>query len=67
VQRVTDFGGFFFRARDPDRLAHWYLAHLGIRLTGADYEDGSWRQAAGPTVFQPFPADTDYFDRPDGE
>jgi len=63
VQRVNGFGGFFFRARDPERLARWYQDHLGIRLTGTTYEAGSWWQDAGPTVFAPFPADTDYFGR----
>jgi predicted enzyme related to lactoylglutathione lyase len=63
VQRVNGFGGFFFRARDPERLARWYQDHLGIRLTGETYEAGSWWQDAGPTVFAPFPADTDYFGR----
>ena len=26
-----------------------------------------WQQEAGPTVFAPFPADTDYFGRPDNQ
>ena len=29
-----------------------------------DYDSPVWTQAAGPTVFAPFPADTDYFGRP---
>lgn len=28
-------------------------------------ETGVWMQEAGPTVFSPFPADTDYFGRSD--
>jgi predicted enzyme related to lactoylglutathione lyase len=61
---VTGIGGVFFRARDPEKLALWYEEHLGVRHTGATYEEGSWWQDAGPTVFAPFKADTDYFDRP---
>jgi predicted enzyme related to lactoylglutathione lyase len=51
---ITGIGGFFFRSRDPDRLAAWYREHLGI----GGYE---WRQEAGPTIFAPFDAGTDYF------
>jgi len=54
---VTGIGGFFFRARDPQTLAAWYRTHLG--LTAPD--EAVWHQQAGPTVFVPFPADTDYF------
>lgn len=55
---VTGIGGLFFRARDPKALGEWYATHLGIR-GGAD--GSPWTQAAGPTVFAPFDADTDYF------
>ena len=54
---VTGIGGVFFRARDPEALAAWYLAHFGITEPG----EAVWRQQAGPTVFMPFAADTDYF------
>ena len=59
---ITGIGGFFFRCSDPERLAAWYLEHLGV---GADMAAGQflWQQAAGPTVFSPFRADTDYFAR----
>ena len=53
---VQGIGGVFFRARDPQGLSDWYRIHLGIDLSA-----GAWMQAAGPTVFAPFPADTDYF------
>lgn len=55
---VTGIGGLFFRARDPKALGEWYATHLGISA-GAD--GTPWLQAAGPTVFAPFDADTDYF------
>jgi glyoxylase I family protein len=64
MERVTGIGGVFFRARDPDALARWYAEHLGIdnQLKGGDT---LWWQERGPTVFAPFPADTDYFGRPE--
>ncbi len=61
VQRVTGIGGVFFRAKDPEALAHWYATHLGtIPAAGAE---GVWRQEAGPTVWAPFAEETDYFGR----
>jgi predicted enzyme related to lactoylglutathione lyase len=54
---VKGIGGFFFRSADPDRLRSWYAEHLGIG-TG---EHGEWETAAGPSVFVPFAADSDYF------
>jgi len=54
---VTGIGGFFFRARDPQALGDWYRTHFGIGLG----EYGQWRQQAGPSVFMPFAADSDYF------
>ena len=55
---VTGIGGLFFRARDPEALGAWYLTHLGV---GAPDGAFVWEQQAGPTVFSPFKADTDYF------
>jgi predicted enzyme related to lactoylglutathione lyase len=57
---VTGIGGFFFRARDPDGLLAWYREHLGVGASNSG-NDWAWQQAAGPTVFAPFKADTDYF------
>jgi len=50
---VQGIGGFFFRANDPEALGKWYEEHLGIGAW--------WEQTPGPTVFQPFPASSDYF------
>ena len=54
MERVTGIGGFFFRAKDPAALAAWYQEHLGISPVPETYEEGSWWQDEGPTVFAPF-------------
>ena len=54
---VTGIGAFAFRARDPEALRAWYAEHLGV----GGGEHGLWDQQAGPTVFSPFDAATDYF------
>ena len=61
TERVLGIGGLFFRSRDPKKLAQWYQLHLGIDPVPIDYGHAVWQQAAGPTVFAPFPMDTDYF------
>ena len=55
---VTGIGGFFFRSKDPKALKAWWLEHLGV---GAPDGVWVWEQQAGPTVFEPFKADSDYF------
>jgi len=65
VQRVLGIGGLFFRAKDPEALARWYVDNLGVDPVPSDYNTPAWRQEAGETVFAPFKADTDYFDRPE--
>ena len=65
MERVTDIGGLFFRARDPDTLARWYSDHLGIDPVPASADQRPWWQQPGPTAFAPFPADTDAFGRPE--
>lgn len=60
---AVGIGGVFFRADDPQVLQDWYRRHLGVGPQGdSAYE---WMQLAGPTVFMPFPRDTDYF--PEGK
>lgn len=61
MEKVTGIGGLFFRARDPAVLGKWYEDHLGVNPVPSDYDQRPWHQAAGPTVFAPFPEDTDYF------
>jgi glyoxylase I family protein len=57
TERATGIGGVFFRASDPEALRRWYAEHLGVTF------DPLWEQEAGPTVWGPFRADTDYFGR----
>jgi len=64
MEKVLGIGGFFFRARDPKALAQWYRDHLGVTPVPANYDDPSWEQEAGTTVFAPFPETTDYFGNP---
>ena len=54
---AVGIGGVFFRANDPEALLAWYRKHLGL-VADDSYQ---WMQEAGPTVFMPFPRDTDYF------
>jgi len=61
MQKVDGVGGFFFRSKDPDKLAKWYEDHLGIQTVPSDYDTPAWRTAAGTTVFAPFKEDTTYF------
>lgn len=65
MERVTGIGGMFFRAKDPETLARWYADNLGIDTVPEDYDTPPWWQAQGPTVFSPFPADTEHFSRPE--
>ncbi|MEM8656151.1 MAG: VOC family protein [Pseudomonadota bacterium] len=61
MEQVQGFGGFFFRANDPEALAVWYRDMLGIDLVPKSEGQSPWIAAGGPTVFAPFAADTDYF------
>ena len=62
MERVTGIGGVFMRSRDPNALAAWYTEHLGVDAFSEE-ADRVWWQAEGPTVWSPFPEDTDYFGR----
>ncbi|MEZ5777700.1 MAG: VOC family protein [Paracoccaceae bacterium] len=61
MEKVTGFGGFFFRADDPEALADWYHRHLGVDPVPGDYDKQPWMQEAGATVFAPFEKVTEYF------
>jgi glyoxylase I family protein len=61
MERVEGIGGFFFRARDPKKLAEWYEANLGVNRIGGSYGAQPWRTTGGTTAFAPFKEDTTYF------
>ncbi len=63
MEKVKGIGGFFIKSKDPEALGIWYDKHLGVKLTPNSYDELPWMQEAGPTVFAPFPSDTDYFGR----
>ena len=63
---VLAIGGVFFRANDPNALTAWYERHLGVGAghngTGTKTDgDWFWQVEAGPVVFAPFKAATDYW------
>ncbi|MEU0795365.1 VOC family protein [Amycolatopsis sp. NPDC005961] len=57
MERVLGIGGYFIRAADPAAVGAWYRDCLGLDAGSAEV----WQQEAGPTVFAPFEAATDYF------
>ncbi|HCT76614.1 MAG TPA: glyoxalase [Micromonosporaceae bacterium] len=65
MEQVTGIGGIFFRARDPEALTRWYETHLGVPGPPPSYDQRSWEQQAGPTVFAPFADDSEHFRRPE--
>ena len=65
MQYITGIGGLFFRSKNPAPLGQWYKDHFGIDLVPGGYSQKPWLQEAGPTVFAPFPHDTEYFGRRD--
>lgn len=61
MERVTGIGGVFFRGEDPAALAAWYATHLGVLPPPESYEQSSWWQQAGPTVFTAMSGDAEHF------
>jgi predicted enzyme related to lactoylglutathione lyase len=59
---VIGFGGFFFKARDPQALTAWYAQHLHLKIEdfgGAMFAEDAARP--GHIVWSPFKQDTKYF------
>jgi len=61
MERVEGVGGFFFRAKDPKKLAEWYEVNLGVGSVPVNADTRPWRTSAGTTAFAPFREDTSYF------
>ena len=66
MERVIGIGGIFLKARDPQALAAWYRAHLGLPIdAGQTYGTFTAGAAGGAapeqTVWSAFPDDTTYF------
>lgn len=58
MERVLGIGGFFFASADPEALQRWYEDHLGVDSPPQTYDEPSWRQSGGPTVFAAMGNDT---------
>ncbi|HEY8571594.1 VOC family protein [Phenylobacterium sp.] len=63
---VIGVGGYFFRAKDPQKLTEWYRDMLGVGGgCGTDPQGQTneylWWHEGGPMVFSPFKEDSDYF------
>jgi predicted enzyme related to lactoylglutathione lyase len=61
MAKAVGVGGVFLKARDPQALADWYAARLGIQPQGGGSLVFSGPESAGMTVFAHFPLDTHYF------
>jgi len=61
MERVEGIGGFFFRAKDPRKLAEWYEANLGVGRVPGGPDTRPWQTTAGAVAFAPFREDTSYF------
>jgi glyoxylase I family protein len=61
MERVEGIGGFFFRAKDPKKLAEWYETNLGVGRIPDKAGAKPWRTTGGTTAFAPFKEDTSYF------
>ncbi len=61
MAKAVGVGGVFLKARDPQALAGWYAALLGIEAQDGGALVFNGPEAAGMTVFAHFPEDTGYF------
>ena len=68
MAKVTGVGGVFFKAQDPKALNAWYRDKLGVELQpwgGIVFQWKDDHDGDGATVFNPFSADTTYFEPSD--
>lgn len=61
MERVLGIGGVFLKARDPERLRHWYAEALGVSLE--DWGGSVFR--GGETVWALFENGTSYLGPPE--
>ena len=63
-KRVTGFGGFFFKANDPEHIKQWYGRHLGLPIDqyGCSFWWKEENGEKGSTHWSPMKDDTSYFD-----
>ncbi len=66
MAKVMGVGGVFFKAKDPKGLAGWYRDKLGFDVQDWGGAVFFWRppkgEGVGYTVWNPFPAETKYFE-----
>jgi lactoylglutathione lyase len=66
MKKVTGIGGIFFKCDNTADMKAWYAKNLGIE--SGEYGGGfEWREKENPdtmgfTAWNPFPANTKYFD-----
>lgn len=69
MAKVTGVGGIFFKSQDPRALGSWYKEQLGVDIQpwgGASFLfNRRDKPGIGYTVWNPFPADTSYFEPSD--
>lgn len=65
MKRVTGIGGIFFKAKDPKALTAWYSKHLGLKVEDWGGVAFRWSEdnasSDGTTIWNPFKAESDYF------
>lgn len=65
MKKVTGIGGIFFKSEDPKAINEWYAQNLGLPTsaygTTFDWLEVDDASKKGTTVWNPFPADTKYF------
>jgi predicted enzyme related to lactoylglutathione lyase len=61
LAKAVGVGGVFLKARDPEALAAWYAAHLGIPAQDGGSLAFDGPESTGMTVFAHFPQETSYF------
>jgi catechol 2,3-dioxygenase-like lactoylglutathione lyase family enzyme len=66
MPKVTGIGGVFFKSQDPAALREWYRNHMGVEVQpwgGAQFFfNHRDRPGVGYTVWNPFEANTKYFE-----